>query len=142
MEIEVHGSDDTPTLKVGEGALTGQVQEDGTLFAVKEITRDMGCVSRKSIKTCGNNILWLSDQGVHKLTLGDTTITLHLTPGHQEALAQLLYGVEQRKGFILLTGEVGTGKTTLAKAILGIWPSARGEIRIERLELMWVPVPG
>ena len=35
---------------------------------------------------------------------------LHLTPGHQEALAQLLYGVQQRKGFILPTGEVGAGK--------------------------------
>ncbi|MGH9365012.1 MAG: ExeA family protein [Thermoanaerobaculia bacterium] len=43
---------------------------------------------------------------------------LHLTPAHQEALAQLLYGVQQRKGFILLTGEVGTGKTTLLHAML------------------------
>ena len=43
---------------------------------------------------------------------------LFLTPGHQEALAQLLYGVEQHKGFILLTGEVGTGKTTLLQALL------------------------
>jgi type II secretory pathway predicted ATPase ExeA len=43
---------------------------------------------------------------------------LHLTPAHQEALAQLLYGVQQRKGFILLTGEVGTGKTTLLKALV------------------------
>ena len=43
---------------------------------------------------------------------------LHLTPAHQEALAQLEYGVQQRKGFILLTGEVGTGKTTLLQALL------------------------
>ena len=43
---------------------------------------------------------------------------LHLTPAHQEALAQLLYGVQERKGFILLTGEVGTGKTTLLHALL------------------------
>jgi general secretion pathway protein A len=43
---------------------------------------------------------------------------LHLTPGHQEALAQLLYGVQQQKGFILLTGEIGTGKTTLLKALM------------------------
>jgi general secretion pathway protein A len=42
---------------------------------------------------------------------------LHLTPAHQEALAQLLYGVQERKGFILLTGEVGTGKTTLLHAL-------------------------
>jgi general secretion pathway protein A len=43
---------------------------------------------------------------------------LHLTPAHREALAQLLYGVQEKKGFILLTGEVGTGKTTLLQALL------------------------
>lgn len=43
---------------------------------------------------------------------------LYLTPGHQEALAQLAYGVQERKGFIILTGEVGTGKTTLLHALL------------------------
>ena len=31
---------------------------------------------------------------------------------HREALAQLLYGVRERKGFIVLSGEIGTGKTT------------------------------
>src|SRR5919199_6427389 len=43
---------------------------------------------------------------------------LHLTPGHREALAQLLYGVQEGKGFIVLTGEVGTGKTTLLHTLL------------------------
>lgn len=43
---------------------------------------------------------------------------LHLTAGHREALAQLVYGVQERKGFLLLTGEVGTGKTTLVQALL------------------------
>lgn len=43
---------------------------------------------------------------------------LFLTPGHREALAQLMYGVQERKGFILLTGEVGTGKTTLLRTLL------------------------
>jgi general secretion pathway protein A len=43
---------------------------------------------------------------------------LHLTPGHEEALAQLLYGVHQQKGFLLLTGDVGTGKTTILHALL------------------------
>jgi len=37
---------------------------------------------------------------------------------HREALAQLLYGVRERKGFIVLTGEIGTGKTTLLRALL------------------------
>lgn len=43
---------------------------------------------------------------------------LYLTPGHREALAQLLYGVEEKKGFIVLTGQVGTGKTTLLRSLL------------------------
>jgi general secretion pathway protein A len=43
---------------------------------------------------------------------------LYLPPGHREALAQLLYGVQESKGFMVLTGEVGTGKTTLLQALL------------------------
>ena len=43
---------------------------------------------------------------------------LYLTPGHREALAQLLYGVQEHKGFLVLTGEVGTGKTTLLRTLL------------------------
>jgi len=42
---------------------------------------------------------------------------LYQTPSHREALAQLQYGVHERKGFIALTGEVGTGKTTLLQAL-------------------------
>src|SRR5438132_5360904 len=41
---------------------------------------------------------------------------LHLTPGHREALAQLVYSVRENRGFLVLTGEVGTGKTTLLHA--------------------------
>jgi general secretion pathway protein A len=43
---------------------------------------------------------------------------LFLSPGHDEALAQLLYGVTEHKAFMLLTGEVGTGKTTLLRALM------------------------
>jgi general secretion pathway protein A len=43
---------------------------------------------------------------------------LYLTPQTQEALDELTYGIENRKGFILLTGEVGTGKTTLINRVL------------------------
>jgi general secretion pathway protein A len=43
---------------------------------------------------------------------------LFLTDHIQEALACLTYGIETRKGFILLTGEVGTGKTTLLNKLL------------------------
>jgi general secretion pathway protein A len=43
---------------------------------------------------------------------------LYFTDHAQEALACLTYGIETRKGFVLLTGEVGTGKTTLINKLL------------------------
>jgi general secretion pathway protein A len=43
---------------------------------------------------------------------------LWLSTTHQEGLAALVYGITRRKGFLLLTGEVGTGKTTLLRAAL------------------------
>ena len=44
---------------------------------------------------------------------------LYLGETHREGLATLVYGVQYGKGFVLLTGEVGTGKTTLLHALLG-----------------------
>jgi general secretion pathway protein A len=43
---------------------------------------------------------------------------LYLSTSHREALAQLSYGIKARKGFVVLTGEVGTGKTTLIHSLL------------------------
>ena len=43
---------------------------------------------------------------------------LFLTRHTEEALACLTYGIQSRKGFVLLTGEVGTGKTTLINKLL------------------------
>ncbi len=43
---------------------------------------------------------------------------LYLSRQHREALAHLLYGAGQGGGFVLLTGEVGTGKTTVCRAFL------------------------
>jgi general secretion pathway protein A len=37
---------------------------------------------------------------------------------HSDAVANLVYGIEQRKGIIVVTGEIGTGKTTLCRKIL------------------------
>ena len=39
------------------------------------------------------------------------------SPQHEEALSRILYVVEHRKGVAMLTGEVGCGKTTIAKAL-------------------------
>jgi general secretion pathway protein A len=43
---------------------------------------------------------------------------LYLSRHHKEAFDHLLYGITSRKGFIELTGEVGSGKTTLCRAVL------------------------
>lgn len=63
--------------------------------------------------------MYLGFYGLERPPFGPTPDPsfLYLTPDHQEALAQLLYGVQERKGFIVLTGEVGTGKTTLLHAL-------------------------
>jgi type II secretory pathway predicted ATPase ExeA len=43
---------------------------------------------------------------------------LYQTADHREALASMIYGIRERKGFIAITGEVGTGKTTLIYTLL------------------------
>jgi general secretion pathway protein A len=43
---------------------------------------------------------------------------LYMSQRHQDALAHLLYGVSGEGGFVLLTGEVGTGKTTISRCLL------------------------
>ena len=42
---------------------------------------------------------------------------LYMSPRHADALAHLLYGISESGGFIQLTGEVGTGKTTLVRSL-------------------------
>ena len=43
---------------------------------------------------------------------------LYQSPGHAKALAYLRYGLQTGEGFVVITGEVGAGKTTLARALL------------------------
>lgn len=43
---------------------------------------------------------------------------LFLSKHHKEALSYMVYGIKERKGFIEITGEIGTGKTTLCRALL------------------------
>src|SRR5688572_26198947 len=43
---------------------------------------------------------------------------LFMSERHREALAHLLYGVQGGGGFVLLTGEIGTGKTTVCRSFL------------------------
>lgn len=50
---------------------------------------------------------------------------LFLRPQIREALACLQYGIESRKGFVVMTGEVGTGKTTLLRSVLDTFDKGR-----------------
>ena len=43
---------------------------------------------------------------------------LYMSPSHKEALGAIIYGVEKRKGFIAIIGEVGVGKTSILRAYL------------------------
>jgi general secretion pathway protein A len=43
---------------------------------------------------------------------------LFLSPGHKEALASIIYGIDHRKGFIAIIGEVGVGKTSVLRSYL------------------------
>jgi general secretion pathway protein A len=50
---------------------------------------------------------------------------LFMTPSHREAFAGLLYAISRRKGFVVLTGEAGTGKTSLLRALIRSADSAK-----------------
>ena len=65
--------------------------------------------------------------GLHTLPFGSSPDPrfLFLRPQIQEALACLQYGIASRKGFVVMTGEVGTGKTTLLRTVLGTFAKGR-----------------
>src|SRR3989475_5989976 len=65
--------------------------------------------------------MYLSFYGLREAPFAPTPDPRFLSQStrHREALAQLIYGVTERKGFIVLTGEIGTGKTTLLRTLLG-----------------------
>lgn len=43
---------------------------------------------------------------------------MYFSENHKQAFSELLYGIENRKGFLLLTGEIGSGKSTLSRLLL------------------------
>jgi general secretion pathway protein A len=48
---------------------------------------------------------------------------LYMSPRHKEALAHLTFGLRESGGFVMLTGEVGTGKTTVSRKLMQQLPS-------------------
>lgn len=52
------------------------------------------------------------------------------SPKHEEALNRLTYAIEERKGFIVITGEIGSGKTTICRKLLRKLDNDRNEIAL------------
>ena len=59
---------------------------------------------------------------------------LYMSRVHREALATIVYGIETRKGFIVCTGEVGTGKTTVVRAFFD-------QARSDSFEIIYIFTP-
>ena len=51
-------------------------------------------------------------------SLTPDTRFLYLSKNHQDASNHLLYGIREKEGFVVLTGDIGTGKTTIVRALL------------------------
>lgn len=73
------------------------------------------------------DVCWLERRLVYLEYYGLTESPFDITPNprflffsakHREAFNHLLYGIRERKGFVQLTGEVGSGKTTICRALL------------------------
>ena len=59
---------------------------------------------------------------------------LYMSKAHREALATIIYGVETRKGFLVCTGEVGTGKSTIIRAFFD-------QVRADAVKLIYIFTP-
>ncbi len=79
--------------------------------------------------------MYLEHFGLNDLpfTIAPNPRYLYLTHQHQEALAHLTYGLGSAGGVILLTGEVGTGKTTISRKLLEDIP--------EHIDIAWIVNP-
>ncbi|GBC60910.1 general secretion pathway protein [Desulfonema ishimotonii] len=61
---------------------------------------------------------------------------LYMSPGHQKAYTHLEYGILENKGFVVITGEVGSGKTTLINYLLNKIPQ---DIRVGLINNTHIP---
>lgn len=72
-------------------------------------------IARQGVDTMYNKYFGLSEP---PFSIAPDPRFLFMSEQHREALAHLLYGISSNGGFILLTGEVGTGKTTVSRCLL------------------------
>src|SRR3990172_1672317 len=81
----------------------------------------LGVVREYGLRVCPiRNSMHAEFFGLRELPFNNTPDPrfFYSTPYHEEALASLIYAVKERKGFVLLTGEVGAGKTLVSRMML------------------------
>ena len=78
-------------------------------------------INTNKLKRHGNFFMYTKYFGFNEkpFTLTPNPRFIFLSKNHKEAFAHLLYGINNHYGFIALTGEVGTGKTTVLRTLLG-----------------------
>ena len=92
------------------------------ISSVKKIKLDYNFSTQKEVpeKNSSNSRLYLDFYSLKKppFTITPDPEFLYSSSTHKSALENILYGIQACMGFILLIGEVGTGKTTLCRAVL------------------------
>lgn len=88
---------------------------DNSRFKIENLTRNLKSKILNNKKTMYKEFFGLEDI---PFTLTPDPRFIVFTPSYNEVLASLYYGLENAKGLIVLTGEVGTGKTTALRWIL------------------------
>ena len=66
---------------------------------------------------------------------------LYLSKRHKEAFSHLIYGIKERKGFLEITGDIGTGKTTLCRALLNKLDGSMKTAFVLNPDLSQLPFP-
>src|SRR5262245_26196151 len=80
----------------------------------------MSCEAKWGRKTMRGTVMYTAHFGFRERPF-DITVDPHFFfahPTHKEAYAALLYGIQQKRGCIVLIGEAGTGKTTLLQRVI------------------------
>ena len=85
---------------------------------IKAIPGKVASVTRAVVPDAG--IMYLQHYNLSQIPFRNTPDPrfFYETPRHNEALANLIYAVEQRRGFVLLSGEIGSGKTLVTHMLL------------------------
>jgi general secretion pathway protein A len=74
--------------------------------------------------------MYLTFYGLHKNPFHTTPDPdfLYLSPSHKQALGSIIYGIQEKKGFVAVTGEVGLGKTTVLRSYLSHVDNGHNEL--------------